>query len=246
MKKTLMLLLCFFVTSAFAAVTLIIDGVVVFQTGQAQAVDGVCGASNGGTFSAAPRTGLCSVGGASVVSGTAAFGWVCAGSGGGAQAKCTASLATPPTTSCGAGEVMGVGDLVWSSFNVVQLWPIPAVTGSGAAGRTVQFVADSSRYPRGVQLILADENQFGYGPKDYVVSQCPHSFAAVGNKASCTAIGVGSYGGPIYLRFGPAQPGTQSYDCPLTAGGTYYINFRDYYPAYDTVSSQFVLYNRTD
>jgi len=149
---------------------------------------------------------------------------------------------TARAVSCGPGEVMGDGDLVWSPFNAVQLWPVPPVTGSGDSGRAIQFVADAATYTLGVQLIGVDESQPTQG-KDYVVSECPHNFNPVGGKASCTAIGAGSYA-EMYLRFGF---GTQTYyDCPLTHGTTYYINFRDYFTPRGSVSSQFVIYNRTD
>ena len=83
-------------------------------------------------------------------------------------------------------------------------------------------------------------------PKDYVVSACPHNFNPVGGNANCMKQGAGSVMGPLYLRFGPAQPDTQFYDCPLTPGQTYYINFRDYFTPRGQVFSQFVIYNRTD
>jgi hypothetical protein len=140
---------------------------------------------------------------------------------------------------------MGTGDRVWSPFKIVQLWPVPPVTGSGDSGRAIQFVADAAAYPSGVQMTGIDERQ-PTEPKDYVVSECPHSFVPVGGNAFCTLTGQGSYAGPLYLRFGPAQIGTQSYDCPLTPGQTYYINYRDYYTPRGSVSSQFVIYNRTD
>ncbi len=206
----------------------------------ATAVDGVCGPSAGGAFSAAPTSGLCNAGTASTVSGSGPFAWSCAGSNGGVTAECQASLSAN-AEGCGPEEVMGADDLVWSSFKSTQLWPIPPVTGSGDSGRAVQFVADSAAYPRGVQMVGIDEsNRNG---KNYVISDCPHRFAPVGGNERCTLTGVGSYGGPLYLRFGP---GTSSYDCPLTPGGTYYVNFRDYFTPRGDVSSQFVIYSRTD
>jgi len=157
--------------------------------------------------------------------------------------------APPPSPACAQGMIGG--DRVWSSFNEVQLWPVPPVAGSGVLGRAIQFVADSAAYPRGVRLQGVDESQPSKS-KDYVVSECAHSFTPVGGNSLCTAIGAGSVAGPLYLRFGPAVPRTffgqplPSLDCPLTPGGTYYINFRDNSTAYGTVSSQFVFYNRTD
>ena len=143
------------------------------------------------------------------------------------------------------------GDRVWSQFNEVQLWPVPPVTGSGAQGRAIQFVADSAKFPRGVELGGVDESQSGKG-KDYVVSACPHSFTPVGGNPLCQKLGAGSTMGPISLRFGPAQPRTfwgqplPSLDCALTPGGTYYVNFRDTSTARGSVSSQFVITKRTD
>jgi hypothetical protein len=70
-------------------------------------VDGVCGSSNGGTFTIAPTTGLCSTGTASAVTGAGPFAWTCDGSNGGTAASCSAQLqvvtppadVTPPTAS---------------------------------------------------------------------------------------------------------------------------------------------------
>ena len=151
--------------------------------------------------------------------------------------------ATIEGAACGAGEVMASGDRVWSPLNDVTLWPIPPVTGSGDSGRAIQFVADSVKYPRGVRLVLIDETPSG--PNDHVISECPHRFAPVNGQASCMASGVGSYGG-LYPRFGATQVALQSYDCLLTPGRTYYLNFRNYSTPRGTVSSQFVIYKRTD
>jgi hypothetical protein len=63
-------------------------------------VNGTCGSSNGGIFTAAPTANLCSSGAASVVSGTGPFAWTCGGSNGGTTASCSAQLQvadiTPP------------------------------------------------------------------------------------------------------------------------------------------------------
>jgi len=137
---------------------------------------------------------------------------------------------------------MVAGDLVWSPFKDVQLWPVPPVSGAGDAGRAIQFVADSVEYPRGVLLKGIDEHQPTQA-KDYVVSECPHSFTPVGGRASCSHLGAGTYAGPLYLRFGPA---VKAYDCPLTPGRTYYFNFRDYFEPRGAVFSQFAIQRRTD
>ena len=215
-----------------------------------QVVNGACGASNGGSFSSAPTSNLCGAGTASAVTGSGPFNWSCTGINTGTTASCTASLSTG-TASCGPGETMAAGDRVWSPFNEVQLWPVPPVTGSGVQGRAIQIVADSAKFPRGVQLGGVDESQPSK-PKDYVVSACPHSFTPVGGNPLCATSGAGSIMGPLYLRFGPAEPRTffgtplPTLDCPLTPGGTYYVNFRDSSTAYGGVSSQFVINKRLD
>lgn len=58
------------------------------------AVNGSCGSANGGTFSSAPTSNLCSAGTASTVTGT--YSWSCAGTNGGTTASCSASQTTTP------------------------------------------------------------------------------------------------------------------------------------------------------
>lgn len=58
------------------------------------AVNGACGSANGQTLTAAPTSNLCSVGTASSVSGTGPWTWSCAGSSGGTNASCSASLSS--------------------------------------------------------------------------------------------------------------------------------------------------------
>ncbi len=143
---------------------------------------------------------------------------------------------TPFASSCGPGEVFDTvaGDRVWTPFSSYTLWPVPAATGTGDLGRALQFVADSGTYPNGVKITLTDESIAALA-KDYVVSACPHNFSPVGGSVKCMKEGIGS-SGTLYLRFGPL---INSYDCPLTPGGTYYINFRQWStPRSGTVSTQ--------
>jgi len=67
-------------------------------------VDGVCGAANGGSFILAPTADLCSVGTASVVSGTGPYTWNCTGTISGIVAACSAEHqntgdSTPPVAT---------------------------------------------------------------------------------------------------------------------------------------------------
>ncbi|KAB0671461.1 hypothetical protein F6V30_02455 [Oryzomonas sagensis] len=60
--------------------------------------NGICGSANGGSFSVAPTTNLCSTGTASSVTGTGPWSWTCAGTNGGTTASCSASVLVVDTT----------------------------------------------------------------------------------------------------------------------------------------------------
>jgi hypothetical protein len=67
-------------------------------TAPAVVVNGSCGTANGGSFSAAPTSGLCSAGTASAVTGS--WSWTCTGSGTGhTDASCSANKITTCTVS---------------------------------------------------------------------------------------------------------------------------------------------------
>lgn len=74
-----------------------IDNVVISCTGAggggSPPANGVCGSANGGTFSSAPTTNLCTTGTASSV--TVQYTWTCAGSNGGTTANCSATYQAP-------------------------------------------------------------------------------------------------------------------------------------------------------
>jgi Concanavalin A-like lectin/glucanases superfamily len=59
---------------------------------QLEVTTGICGSSNGGNFTSAPRTNLCSAGSPSGVTGTGPWNWSCAG-GNGKSASCSAFVA---------------------------------------------------------------------------------------------------------------------------------------------------------
>ena len=66
-------------------------------------VNGVCGSSNGGTFTSAPNTNLCNAGTASAVTSSNSYSWTCSGTNGGTSANCSANstlrIVTPTTGS---------------------------------------------------------------------------------------------------------------------------------------------------
>ena len=75
------------------------------STSGASPINGTCGSANGGTFTTAPTTNLCSAGTATAVSGSGPWTWSCTGSNGGTTASCSANFGTP---SSGTGGVMTV------------------------------------------------------------------------------------------------------------------------------------------
>ncbi len=66
------------------------------------AVNGACGSSNGGSFTSAPATSLCSSGTASSVTGTGPWSWTCAGQNGGTNASCSANHLV--SGACGSSD----------------------------------------------------------------------------------------------------------------------------------------------
>ncbi|MGD0585589.1 MAG: hypothetical protein ABSA86_07405, partial [Oryzomonas sp.] len=64
----------------------------------ADAVNGVCGTSNGGTFTVIPSTNLCATGTAGSITGTGPWNWTCSGSNGGTSANCSANIQTYTVT----------------------------------------------------------------------------------------------------------------------------------------------------
>ncbi len=96
------------------------------------AVNGACGSSNGGSFTSAPATSLCSSGTASSVTGTGPWSWTCAGQNGGTNASCSANhlvsgacgssnggtFSSAPTSDlCSSGtasSVTGAGPWSWT------------------------------------------------------------------------------------------------------------------------------------
>jgi M6 family metalloprotease-like protein/uncharacterized repeat protein (TIGR02543 family) len=72
-------------------------------------VNGVCGSSSGGVFTAPPTAGLCASGSASLLNGSGPWNWSCSGEYGGSAAACSASLQTYAVTfqSGGNGTLTG-------------------------------------------------------------------------------------------------------------------------------------------
>jgi hypothetical protein len=97
------------------------------------AVNGSCGTSNNGTFTAVPTANLCATGKASPVSGSGSgpWSWSCSGSDGGSTASCAANLAVLPRFS--VTPATGVG------FTM-----LPATAQDVASGSTASFTVTAS------------------------------------------------------------------------------------------------------
>jgi len=95
-------------------------------------VDGACGAAQGVASLLAPAANLCSAGQAGAVSNASPWNWVCAGTGGGNSALCTAPNAATSTGS-------GAGRLALTASSGVTAWQVQsasftAVTTTGTSG----------------------------------------------------------------------------------------------------------------
>jgi len=79
--------------------------------------NGSCGSANGGAFSSAPTTNLCSSGTPFAVTGKGPWSWACAGSGGGSTASCQATRVKAPTLTFYASPTT-----VYSGFSSTLYW----------------------------------------------------------------------------------------------------------------------------
>jgi hypothetical protein len=98
---------------------------------QPAAVNGTCGSSNGGSFSTAPTTNLCSIGTALMVTGSGPWNWSCAGSNGGTSAQCSAQLAGPTPINGACGSLNGVPVSTAPTANLCSAGTATSVTGTG-------------------------------------------------------------------------------------------------------------------
>lgn len=114
-------------------------------------VNGACGSSNGGTFTSAPTSNLCSSGTASSVSGSGPWSWTCAGANGGTDATCSANLTAAVTLS-----------------NLNQTYsgtPISATVSTDPSGLTASVTYNGSTTPPtavGSYAVVATVTEPGY------------------------------------------------------------------------------------
>ena len=105
-------------------------------------INGVCGASNAGTFPTVPTADLCGAGTATAVSGTGPWTWSCSGLYGGTTAACSANIQTyTASTSAGSGGTIAPASRV-VNHGATTTFTVNAGTGffitsiSGCGGTT--------------------------------------------------------------------------------------------------------------
>ncbi len=106
-------------------------------------VNGACGSSNGGTFTSAPASNLCSAGTASSVSGSGPWTWSCTGSNGGTTAACSASLQQPSQFTLTVTK-SGTGGGSVTANNGTLSWVVNTGTASYNSGASVTLTASAA------------------------------------------------------------------------------------------------------
>ena len=117
-----------------------------------QAVNGVCGSSNGQTFTSAPATNLCGFGTATGFTGSGPWNWNCPGTNGGTTASCSANI-----------QSSSLSDLIVSSISAPtsldnnSLFGISVTVrnqGTGSAGPFTVTVYVNTSYVFGGTVLL--------------------------------------------------------------------------------------------
>ncbi len=182
-------------------------------------VDGVCGPSNGQTFSTGPDSGLCSSGNASEVSGGSSWTWSCAGLNQGGTAQCSASKsgsssggsgtgtlhASPNPCSIASGQTC-LSTITWSTTNVSHASVY--VTAIGVAPRSVFATALSGSQNASWILATGDYFELINTDTNVVLSSvtvngtAPNTNGACGSANQTYPEGSTSYGPDTYCASG--------------------------------------------
>lgn len=138
-----------------------------------------------------------------------------------------------PPSGCGPNEIFGPNDI--DAPPEGGLFPGQRIKASGPLGCAIRFVYN----PAFAQIGLFDQSAKQY-PKDFVISECPHSFVPVtapNNSNQLAHIENVSMQASLKLS---ATPGF--FVCMLVPGKTYYLNFRSSLPnSINEVESQILL-----
>jgi hypothetical protein len=127
-------------------------------------VNGLCGASAGQTLSAAPTVDLCTVGSASIVTGSGPWSWSCSGSNGGMPSSCSAVIHTPDDTT-----VPVVTDFTLQELSTTLTVPVTACAATDASGVTGYLLSESAVKPP-----ASDASWGSAVPKEYTFKTWGH------------------------------------------------------------------------
>jgi hypothetical protein len=203
-----------------------------FTTGTTAAVNGACGAANGGSFSAPPTTNLCSTGTASGQSNAGGvFNWSCSGQYGGTATSCAATV-----TVVGACFAQPSGLVSWWKGDDDATDHMGNNNGTlvNGAGFAVGQVNDAFSFNGSNQYVLigqpvpADlqiQNNFAYSAWIYITSY-PSMLGStwgtiVGSEYGSNHSGIGLYlGGSVSGSYPNVPPG--SIDLDIGSGSAWY------------------------
>ena len=106
-------------------------------------VNGVCGSSNGATFTVLPTTNLCATGAAAQVSGTGPWNWSCGGTNGGIAASCSAGL-----TAAALDTIAPVvTSFIISATSATRTVPVSCLIATDAVAVTGYLLSESATVP---------------------------------------------------------------------------------------------------
>jgi len=162
-----------------------VDGAFDVTTAAAAVVNGVCGSANGIATAFVPSANLCAAGTASAVTAGSPWTWSCNGSGGGANANCSAP--NQATSGGGSGRAVVSGGT----------WAVDTAQSAGFIPTTGHAKSPPS-LPTGVS--------YPYGLFDFVLTA-----GAAGSTATITITYPAALpAGAVYWKYGPSPDG---YNC---------------------------------
>jgi hypothetical protein len=164
-------------------------------------ITGSCGSSDGGQFSSAPTSGLCSAGTASPssLSGSGPWSWQCLGANGGATSNCSASV----LVAGGSQYTLLANSQV---LNYMKLGTRPSesayayykiVVGAAEAGKTIIVTMGSKDYTTMQDLVIAKNVTVDRTFYDNIMASAPKPITTP----------ITSSGAPYMYSFAPDSPG---------------------------------------
>lgn|GEM_PF-2080636 len=215
------------------------------KVASSQAVNGVCGSSNGATLASAPTANLCSVGTASAVSGTGPWRWNCASGNGGATASCSASLqaASGGSGSTGSGSSTS-GSVPFVALHTYYMSPTGSDSNNGLTAATAW--ATPSHAINCGDVIIAAPGSYGPFQGNWgTVGGCPSTSGGIDGKGGiyfATLLCGGSYVGACYITTkAPTSGNTETFQVTASnwAIEGWYVNTSAHGRAFETYACSY-------